>query len=374
MQFNVSSNDLLQKLVTMGKVIDDKSPLPILSNYLFELRGGQLILTAANNEMRMTSALEVNNTGGQDGSACVSGVKLTEYIKLLPEQAITFNINDECTKLEIVSQSGKSEQQCTPATDFPQEQPLDEELHQLTISESCLLSGISATLFAVANDDLRPIMNGIYFDIEPGRLSFVSTDTHKLVRYMRTDVNTGDMTNSFTLNKKPAAVLRGILDKTEDPVGISFGQRNVCFETTAYKYTCRLTEGQFPAYKSVIPTDNECRVNINRGDFQRAISRASVFMDTSHLVKCELFSNSMVISTQDLDFSCSAKETIPCQYEGNEMSIGFNGKFLGECLSNIDCDDVLFELSDPSKPGLISPAAKTSDNEDVLVVMMPMRV
>lgn len=373
MQFNVSSSDLLQKLQTMGKVIDEKSPLPILSNYLFELRGNQLILTAANNEMRMTSSLEVNNTGGSDGSACISGVKLTDYIKLLPEQAITFDINGECTTLRITSQSGASEQQCLPATDFPQEQAVDEELHQLTISESCLLSGIASTLFAVASDELRPIMNGIFFDIEPGRLSFVATDTHKLVRYMRQGLDTGEMTNSFTLNKKPAAVLRSILDKSEDPVGISFGQRNVCFETSAYKYTCRLTEGTFPAYKSVIPANNECRVNINRGDLTRAISRASVFVDASHLVKCELRSNTMVISTQDLDFSCSATETVPCQYEGQEMAIGFSGKYLVESLSNLDCDDVLLELSDPSKPGLISPAEK-SEQEDVLIVMMPMRV
>lgn len=299
--------------------------------------------------------------------------KLTDYIKYLPEQPITFSIPQGSVTLEIQSLSGKSVQNCMSAEDYPAEQDIDADANKFQISEVALFTGISSTVFATANDEIRPVMNGIYFDIEPGQVSFVATDTHKMVRYIRTDVQTGDMVSNFVLNKKPANILKGILGKSDTMVNVAFGSKNVVFESATYRYYCRLTEGEYPRYKSVIPVNNESRVVVNRADLIKAIQRTSVFVDATHLIKFELFSNSIQISTQDLDFSCSANEVLPCEYDGQSMSVGFSGEHLIESLNNIDAQDVVILLSDPSKPGLISPAVNT-DNSDMLMVVMPMRI
>lgn len=373
MKFSVSSGDLLSRLQTMGKIIEDKPTVPAFANFLFSVSGSNLVITAANNEMRMVSSIEINNIEGSNSNICIPGVKLTDYIKNLPEQPVTFTIPEGSVTLEIQSLSGKSVQNCIAADDYPDEQAPEADMKKFELSEQALLAGISSTVFATANDTLRPVMCGIFFDIEPGKVSFVATDTHKLVRYIRTDVQTGDLTDGFVLNKKPANVLKGILGKTDSPVSVSFGSKNVVFESAAYRYSCRLTEGIYPQYKSVIPANNEAKVTVNRADFIKAVVRASVFVDASHLVKCELFSNSLQISTQDLDFSCSANETIPCEYEGPDMSIGFSCEHLIESLNAMDSQDVSMFLSDPSRPGLISPS-ENPENTDMLMVIMPMHV
>ncbi len=372
MKFSVSSGELLSRLQTMGKIIEDKVSIPALANFLFSVKGNRLILTAANNEMRIVSSLEINNQEG-DSDICIPGAKLTDYIKYLPEQPITFSIPQGSVTLEIQSLSGKSVQNCMSAEDYPAEQDIDADANKFQISEVALFTGISSTVFATANDEIRPVMNGIYFDIEPGQVSFVATDTHKMVRYIRTDVQTGDMVSNFVLNKKPANILKGILGKSDAMVNVAFGSKNVVFESATYRYYCRLTEGEYPRYKSVIPVNNESRVVVNRADLIKAIQRTSVFVDATHLIKFELFSNSIQISTQDLDFSCSANEVLPCEYDGQSMSVGFSGEHLIESLNNIDAQDVVILLSDPSKPGLISPAVNT-DNSDMLMVVMPMRI
>lgn len=373
MKFSVSSGELLSRLQTMGKIIEDKPSVPALANFLFSVKGSRLVISAANNEMRMVSAIDINNLEGSDSDICIPGVKLTDYIKNLPEQPVTFTIPEGSVALEIQSLSGKSVQNCIPADDYPAEQEPEADMKKFELSEQALLAGISSTVFATASDTLRPVMNGIFFDIEPGQVSFVATDTHKLVRYIRTDVQTEGLEAGFVLNKKPANVLKGILGKTESSVSVSFGSKNVVFESASYRYACRLTEGAYPQYKSVIPANNDAKVTVNRADFIKAVIRASVFVDASHLVKCELFSNSIQISTQDLDFSCSANEVLPCEYEGPEMSIGFSCEHLIEALNTIDSQDVVMLLSDPSKPGLISPSVN-AENTDLLMVIMPMHV
>lgn len=373
MKFSVSSGELLARLQTMGKIIEDKPSVPALANFLFSVKGGRLVLTAANNEMRIVSSIEINNLEGGDSDICIPGAKLTDYIKNLAEQPITFSIPDRSVTLEIHSLSGKSMQNCIPADDYPAEQEMEQDVKKFEISEEALLAGISSTVFATAADEIRPVMNGIFFDIEPGKVSFVATDTHKLVRYIRFDVQTGDLTSSFVLNKKPANVLKGILGKSDSMVSVSFGSKNVLFESSAYRYYCRLTEGNYPQYKSVIPTNNDAKVVVNRADFIKAVLRTTVYVDATKLVKCELFSNSIQISTQDLDFSCSANEVLPCEYDGPQMSIGFSSEHLTGALNNIDAQDVVILLSDPSKPGLISPSVN-AENTDMLMVIMPMRV
>ena len=373
MKFSVDSGELLSRLQTMGKVVDERSTLPALANFLFSIQGNSLILTAANTEMRMTSSLEINNLEGSDGKVCIPGVKLTEYIKYLPEQPITFSIPDGSLALEISSLSGKSDQVCIAADDYPEEKIDEQELRTIKIAEVALFMGINSTIFAAADGNVSPVMTGIYLDIEPGKVSFVATDQHKLARYIRTDVDTADQTAGFVLNKKPANVLKGILGKSDDMVSVSFGSRNVTFETSLYRYTCRLTEGQYPPYRNVIPSNNDCRVVVNRADLIKAMARVSVFVDATHLIRCELFSNSMNISTQDLDFSCSATETLPCEYEGREMVAGFNGQNFYNALNNISSQDVEIRLSDPSRPGLISPV-ENDENADMLIVIVPMRI
>lgn len=356
----------------MGKVIDEKTSLPALANFLFSIQGNILTLTAANSEMRMTSTIEINNMEG-DGQVCIPGNKLTEYIKYLPEQPVTFTIPEGSLSLEISSLSGKSDQVCASADDYPESAADMNEVRTIHIAEEALLAGISSTLFATANDDLHPVMNGIFFDIEPGKVSFVATDSHKMVRCIRTDVDTADQTASFVLNKKPATILKSIIGRSDEMVSVTFGARNVVFDTPAYRYSCRLTEGQYPLYRSVIPENNDCRIVVNRADFIKAMARVSVFVDASRLVKCEIFSNSININTQDLDFSCSANESLPCDYQGREMTIGFGGQHLSDALNNISSQDVEISLSDPSRPGLISPVG-SDDKSDLLIVIMPMRI
>lgn len=373
MKFSISSGELLSRLQTMGKIIEDKSTVPAYANFLFSVTGNTLVLTAANNEMRIVSSIEINNMEGADGRICIPGPKLTEYIKYLPEQPVTFSIPEGTLTLSIQSLSGESTQNCVSANDYPDEQNIEGEVKSFKIAEEALLTGISSTIFATSDDELRPIMNGVFFDVEPGKVSFVATDTHKLVRYIRFDVETGDMAASFILNKKPANVLKGILSKSDAMVSVSFSDKNVIFESATYRYYCRLTDGVYPQYKSVIPENNEARIVVNRNDFIKAAQRAAVFVDATQLVKCEIFSNSIQISTQDLDFSCSAKEVIPCEYNGPDMSIGFSGVHMKEALNNVDAQDVEIRLSDPSKPALISPT-ENSQNSDMLMVVMPMRV
>lgn len=374
MKFSVSSGDLLSRLQTMGKIIEEKSnDMPILANFLFAVKGQMLVITAANKEMRMVSSIDINNIEGSDSRICLPGLKITEYIKNLPEQPITFTIPEGSVTLEIQSLSGKSMQNCLSADDYPEEKNDDADVKTFKTTEQALLAGISSTLFATAVDTIRPVMNGIYFDIEPGKLTFVATDTKKLVRYIRTDVQTGELTAGFVLNKKPASVLKGILGKTESPVTVTFGDKTVVFESAVYRYSCRQTEGTYPNYKSVIPTGNDSRVVVNKNEFVKAVLRSSVFVDASRLVKCELFSNTIQISTQDLDFSCSANEVIPCEYDGPQMSIGFGCEHLIESLNALDSEEVVILLSDPSKAGLVSPATN-AENSDMLIVIMPMHV
>ena len=372
MKFSVQSGELLSRLQTMGKVIDEKASLPALANFLFSLQGNVLTLTAANSEMRMTSTIEVNSMEG-DGRICSPGTKLTEYIKYLPEQPVTFSIPEGSLALEISSLSGKSDQVCVPADDYPEPTNDESDIRSFKIAEEGLLAGISATLFAAANDDLHPVMNGVFFDIEPGKVSFVATDSHKLVRFIRTDVETYDQTVGFVLHKKPASILKTIIGRSDEMVSVSFGDRNVVFETPAYRYTCRQIEGQYPQYRTVIPSNNDCRIVVNRADLIKAMARVSVFVDASRLIKCELFSNSINISTQDLDFSCSANEAIPCEYEGREMTVGFGGQHLSDALNNVNSQEVEIRLSEPSKPGLISPVGE-DEKSDTLIVIMPMRI
>lgn len=372
MKFIVSSSELLQRLQIVGKAIASKSALPIMENFLFSVEGQTLTIIGSDTEARAVTHIDITNEAN-DGNIAIPGGKLIEYLKLLPEQPLTFIISDENHAIQIVTSSGKNNQTGLDAGEYPEGTALDPNDNKtLEISADTLLAGLSKALFATGSDDLRPVMNGILFDIENEQLTFVATDSHKLVRYTRTDVRAG-YEASFILNKRSAALLKNIITKDDDTIRIEFDAKQVIFTSPNYSLTCRLLEGRYPQYRSVIPTNNPYKVTINRLDLLSAIGRVSPFADGSSLTKFEISSNSINVATQDLDFSCSAYETVPCQYEGEPMSIGFKGQFFNDILSNMDAQEIVIQLSDPSRAGLIIPAVKR-ENEDELMLLMPMKI
>jgi DNA polymerase-3 subunit beta len=244
----------------------------------------------------------------------------------------------------------------------------------MDVDSELLFSGITKTLFATADDELRPVMNGIFFEMSPDDLTFVASDAHKLVRYKRTD-GKAEGTASFILPKKPASLLKNILPKQDSPVRIEFDNKNASFHLTEYTLVCRLVEGNYPSYNSVIPTENPNKLHINRNDFYNSLKRVSVFSNqASNLIRLQLKGNQVIVSAQDIDFSISAYERINCQYEGDDMEIGFKSTFLIEILANLSTPEVILEMSDPTRAGIILPAVSENKNEDVLMLLMPMMI
>lgn len=370
MRFVVSSGDLLSHLQVAARAIASKSPIPILDNFLFSIEGNKLSITGSDSEVIVVTALELSEAD-HDGRVAVPGNKITEYLKKLPEQPVTFNIDETNYSIEIVTMSGKNNQAGLPADDYPQVKELESIQNTFNISSDALLAGINHTLYATANDELRPIMNGILFDIQPNQITFVATDSHILARYTRSDVNAG-IESSLVLGKKSANLLKNILS-AGDEVTVSYDSKSALFRTSQHKLICRLTDGAYPKYKSVIPTDNPYHVIANRQDLSNAISRSALFTDGTELIKLELTENSILVSAQDLNFACSASEKVSCQYEGIEMPIGLKSSYFSTILSNMTSSEIEIQISDPSKAALIIPVDK-KDNEDELLLIMPMRV
>ncbi|MCQ2229336.1 MAG: DNA polymerase III subunit beta [Bacteroidales bacterium] len=370
MRFVVSSSDLLGRLQVAGRAIASKSPVPILDNFLFSITGKTLSITGSDSEVIVVTTMEVNESD-KDGKVAIPGGKLVEYLKKLPEQPVTFNINDETFAIEIATVSGKNNQVGLNANDYPQLQSLGGESQSFSLSSDVLLAGISHTLFATGNDELRPIMNGVFFDIEPDGITFVATDSHILARYTRTDVKCG-FKSSFVLGKKPAALLKNIMSAGVD-VKVTYDSKSAIFEADKFKMTCRLTDGNYPQYRSVIPTNNPFRVMVNRQDLSNAISRSALFSDGTELIRLELSSNSVNVMAQDLDFSCSANEVVACQYEGEQMVIGIKSSYFSNIMSNMNSSDIEMQLSDASRAVIVLPVDK-KENEDELMLIMPMKV
>jgi DNA polymerase III, beta subunit len=370
MRFVVSSTALLSHLQSISKVINSKNTLPILDCFLLELKDSTLTLTAADTETRLVTSLEINEIQG-NGKLAINARNLLDPLKELPEQPLTFEINDDNLEVFIYFHNGKYNFIGQSGEEYPQPKELKDSAISLTIDPQVLNTGINRTLFASADDELRPVMNGIYFDISPEDLTFVASDGHKLVR-SKTFAAKGSDRASFILPKKPANLLRSILPKETEEVTIKFDENNAHISMASYTMTCRFIEGRYPNYNSVIPQNNPNKVTIDRLAFLNALKRVSVFSNpASSLVKLQLSDNKMLISAQDIDFSTAAEETIPCQYEGTAMNIGFKSNFLIEILNNIPATDVSVELSDPSRAGLIFPIEK-EDNEDLLMLLMPM--
>lgn len=370
MKFIVSSTALLSHLQAISKVINSKNTLPILDCFLLELNGSALTLTAADSETRMVTSLEVNEAEG-NGKFAVNAKNLLDPLKELPEQPLTFEINNDNLETFIYFHNGKYNFIGQSGDDYPQPKELKETAISLTIEPQILYSGINRTLFASADDELRPVMNGVYFDITPDDLTFVASDGHKLVR-CKTLAAKGTERASFILPKKPANLLKALLPKEAETVEIKFDENNAYIKMASYTMTCRFIEGRYPNYNSVIPQNNTNKVNLDRLTFLNALKRVSVFSNqASNLIRLQLSDKNIIVSAQDIDFSTAAEETIPCEYAGTTMNIGFKSSFLIEILNNIPASDISLELSDPSRAGLIIPV-ENEENEDLLMLLMPM--
>ena len=374
MKFIVSSSELLSHLQSVSKAISGKSTIPILDSFLFDLKSGELTITASDLESTLITKLSLDNSEG-DGKIALEAKRLLDILKEFPEQPLTFEIDLESLSTTILSENGKFSIVGAPAEEYPQLLELDEnEAIKFTLNSNILEIGISKTIFATANDELRPVMNGIYFQMTENDMTFVASDSHKLVRYRRLDVK-ADKESSFILPKKPAGLLKGLLSGMDEDVVVEFDDKNAVFSFLGFKLICRLTEGKFPNYESVIPTENPNKLIINRNDLYNTVKRVSVFSNqASNLIKLNLTANELTVSAQDIDFSISAHERLSCQYEGDEMAIGFKSVFLYEILSNLGSNEVVVEMSDPSRAGIMLPFEADSENEDVLMLLMPMMV
>jgi DNA polymerase-3 subunit beta len=370
MKFVVSSALLSSHLQTISRVINSKNTLPILDCFLLELKDNKLTITAADNEIRMETFVEVVDHEGE-GSLAINAKNLLDPLRELPDQPLTFDINDETLEVYIYYHNGKYNFIGLKGEDYPQPKELKEDALSLNMDSQILLSGINRTIFATADDELRPVMNGIYFDISTENLIFVASDGHKLVRVASTDVK-GDRSASFILPKKPANLLRSVLPREDGEVSLIFDDNHAVIKLSKYSMLCRFVEGRYPNYNSVIPVDNPNKVTLDRLNFLNAVKRVSVFSNpSSNLVKMQLSEDKILITAQDIDYLTAAEEMITCQYAGTAMSIGFKADFLADILNNIPSTEVIIELSDPSRAGIIVPV-ENEVNEEMLTLIMPM--
>lgn len=374
MKFVVSSTELLGHLQGISKVISTKNTLPILDNFLFKLEGTNLEITASDLESTLITRMNLDNTDG-DGSIAIPARILLDTLKEFSEQPLTFEINLETLAIVISSEKGKFSIVGQNGVDFPILPSIKEDKKvSFNIDADILLSGISKTVFATADDELRPVMGGIFVEAGTDKITFVASDAHKLVRYQRSDAHSEENA-SFILPKKPASLMKNILPKEEGQVALEFDDKNAFFSLSEYKVVCRLVEGNYPNYNSVIPTNNPRKITIDRVELLNTLKRVSVFSNqASNLVKLELTGNQIRVSAQDIDFSISAYERLNCEYEGDDMEIGFKSVFLLEILSNIESSDVVIELADPTRAGLFLPSVTDNEAEDVLMLLMPMMI
>lgn len=372
MKFVVSSKTLSSHLQAIGRVILSKNSLVILDNFLFELKENQLVLTASDGETTLISQVELVDCEGS-GRFSIKSKKIQEALKDIPEQPLTFEVNDDSLEMTITYMNGKYNLFAQDAEAFPLPMALDESATTtLNLPAAKLLKAIDYTLFASSVGSIHAVMNGVYFDITTDGLTLVATDGHKLVRFRDFTNKAEDMNTSFILPRKPAQMLKNIYSKDNGMVAIAFDGKNATFTCDGVKMICRLIEGRFPKYNAVIPTNNPYTLSVDRHGLLGALRRVLVFANEADtLVKIQLNNNEITLSGQDLGYSTSAEEHLNCSYNGNKMDIGFKGSFLLEMLNNIPGNEITIELADATRPGLLLPNEQ-EENEDLLMLLMPM--
>lgn len=374
MKFVVSSNTMLTRLQAVSKVIGGKPVQPILDNILLVAAEGVLYATASDKETTMEARIELESLE-EEGKITIPARLLLDILKEFPEQPLTFDINTSTNEVRIVSEKGEFSVPGESAEDYPVQAGLNENSTDLTTKCGMMLEGIVKTIFATANDDLRPVMNCILIEMNEDHFAFVASDAHKLVRYKRFDARSENGQFSLILPKKPALMLKNILPKDDSELRVTFNDKMACFVFGDYKMTSTLVEGRFPNYNSVIPQNNPKKIIIEKKELYNSLRRVAVMANkASNLVKFDVSEGTIVISAQDMDYSMSGHETLTCQYEGESMAIGFKSPFVLEILSNIESENVVLELSDPTRPGLFLPFENEDKEEDLLMLLMPMMV
>lgn len=370
MQFTLSSGTLNARLQTLAKVINSKNTLNILDCFLFEVSGNTLTLTASDNENVMQSTIELDECDGNARFA-MSSRTLLVAVKELAEQPLHFIIDEQSLNVEIEYQNGAYKLTAQPADDYPTMLPLADNATDLTLNSTILAENISRSLFATSVDEIRPVMGGVYFDLTADNLTIVATDGHKLVRNRILTINS-DITTSFILPQKPAQLLKSVLPKTEDDVVIRFDNKMAEISYNGGMLHCRLIEGRYPNYNSVIPSNNTNCINADRRTLMGAIKRVLPFAsESSQLVRFHVESQRLQLTAEDIDFATSAKESLACDYTGVSMDIGFKGSAMYEILNNLASDEVTIELADPSRAGVVLPTTQP-ENQEILMLIMPM--
>jgi len=372
MRFTVSSTMLSNKLSALSKVINSKNALPILGDFLFEINGQTLTLTASDSENTMCTSIPLTESNG-DGRFAIGNHDLLEAVKGFSEQPITFDVNQEENLVKISYQNGLFSLPIENADEYPITQPVSDNTHSITLPNSVIAENINRSIFATAQDELRPVMNGIYFDLTPDCLAVVASDGHKLVRNKVFAIQS-EQPAAFILPKKPANLLRNLLGKDGGDVTIRFDERNAEINYGDGTIQCRLIEGRYPNYNSVIPQSNPNELRVDRLGLLAALRRVQPFANgSSNLIRFHVENNILQLDAEDYDFSKTATERMACEYNGQPMSIGFKGSAFIEILGNFDCPEVIIQLADPSRAGLVLPSEQP-EGQDILMLMMPMLI
>ncbi len=368
MKFIVNSNALLKELQGISGVLSTSNTLPILDNFLFEINEKSLTVTVSDLETTMTTSLEIE--AKDKGKAAIPAKLLLDTLKSLPDQPLTFTIDDANFGVEISSDYGKYKLSGFNGDEFPKSPELADP-SSTNIKGSVLAEAINKTIFATSSDEMRPVMCGVFCQLSKDDVTFVATDAHKLVRYRRTDVGASAAAD-FILPKKPVTLLKNLLGSYDEDVKLEFNQSNASFTFGNKKLVCLLIDGKYPNYEAVIPSKNPNKLVIDRSAFLGSIKRVSIFANkTTHQVRLKISGSELTISAEDLDFSNEANERLTCNYTGEDMEIGFNSKFLSEMLSNLYTENVAFEMSAPNRAGILLPEDSENKAEDVLMLVMP---
>ena len=367
MKFIVSSSQLLKQLQVLGGVINSNNTLPILDNFLFELSENQLKISASDLETTMSATVEVEST--DTGAIAINARLLLDTLKTFPDQPLTFKTEGEST-IEIISEQGKYDMAYFSGEEFPKAVELPSP-SSTEVPSHILAAAISKTIFAAGNDDLRPVMSGVFFQFNSKELTFVATDAHKLVKYTRTDV-TAEKSAEFIMPKKPLNLLKGILSGNEENVTIEYNDTNAKFTFDNAVLVCRLIDGKYPNYEAVIPKENPNKLTVDRASFLNSVRRVSIFSSkTTHQIRLKMAGTELNISAEDLDYANKADERLSCDYQGDDMQIGFNSRFLSEMLNNLSANDVLIEMSLPNRAGILTPIDGTEEGEHITMLVMP---
>ena len=367
MKFIVNSSTLLKELQKLNGVISTSNTLPILDNFLFEIEDGKIKIIASDLETTMIS--EITTESSSNGQITIPSKILIDTLKTFSNQPLTFLVDEETKGIEISSENGNYKLAGQDAKEFPKVPELSSSSSFL-ISSSVLLNAINKTLFASGNDELRPVMSGVFCELSEENITFVATDAHKLVKHTRSKI-TSNSNSSFILPKKPLSLLKNNIDSDSD-INVDFNETNVKFSLDNITLICRLIDGKYPNYDAVIPKDNPNKLVINKDELLNSIKRVSIYASkTTHQIRLKIAGSQLQITSEDLDFANKAEERLTCSYEGEDIEIGFNSRFVIDMLNNIGAEQICLEMSAPNRAGIILPLDGQEENEDTLMLVMP---